>query len=377
MTARCLRYAAAALAAVVGIAACGSSPTENGGTGAPGGGDKSAADVYQRLNKLPADQQQSAALKTAKKEGGTLSLYTSYDPSALDAVTKGFQKQFGIRVKAYRAHSEDVLVRVQQESQAGRIGVDAVETNFLEMANLADLGVFAEYHGANLDRVPKGDRFGTWNADRLNIFVPVWNTDIIKPGQEPHSWADLASPRFDGKLVLEQGDYDWFTSLTLYWQHKGKSKAEIDKLWKGIVDHAKVAKGHTGIMSLLSAGQTGLFVSQYSHIAQVYVDKDAPVTYRSANGKVPVPGFPRPQGVGIMKGAPHPATAWLFAHWLLSTAGQQILADVDASAVTNVPGDKSTQGITLAEFPTQEIHKNDKLWSGRYDALLRGVAKQH
>lgn len=355
------------LAAAVG---CG------GGPGAASGQqDSSASSVYQQLNNLPPDQQRAKAVELAKQEG-TLSLYTSYNSDVLDRIEKEFHDQFGIDVQAYRAHSETIAQRIQQESKAGRLGADAVETNFLEMAILSDSKVFAKYTGAQLKRVPEAGKFGDWEADRFNVFVPTWNTNVIKPGQAPRSWADLADPRFNGKIVLERGDYDWFAALTLYWRQHGKSQQQIDKLWHDIVDGAAVSKGHTTVTQLLAAGQTGVFASEYSYIGQEYVDKGAPLSYRPATGESSLPAFARPQGVGILKGAQHPAAAWLFADWLLSPEGQKALVDAGISVSTDVPGNDAIKGLNLAKFPVKAVHEDGDKWSKRYDALLRGVPKQ-
>lgn len=361
-----------ALLAVAMLAtACGGSSTKGEG----GSGSDSAASVYEQLNGLPPDEQRAKAVELAKEEG-TLSLYTSYNSDVLKGIKKAFKDKFGIDVKSYRAHSETIVQRILQESKAGRVGGDAVETNFLEMAILSGEDVFADYSGAALDRVPKVGQFDGWAADRFNIFLPMWNTDIIKPGEEPTSWEDLADPRFDGKLVLEQGDYDWFASLTLYWREQGKSQDEIDALWKKIVDGAKVGKGHTTIAELLAAGQTGMLASQYSYIAQTYIDEGAPLAYRTKDGTAPVPGFPRPQGVAILKGAPHPAAAWLFEDWLLSEEGQKVLVDAGISVSTDVEGNTAAKGVELAKFPVDDLRDNDAEWSARYDALLRGAPQE-
>src|SRR6266542_3962352 len=142
------------------------------------------------------------------------------------------------------ANSETVLQRVLQETSANRTGNDAVETNFGEMGQLSKQGVLADYRGAAFASVPESGRFPGWLADRLNIMLPAWNTKLIKPGQEPRSWEDLADPRFKGKLTLELTDSDWYENVTKSWLRHGKTQAQVDDLWKRIVANANVAKGH-------------------------------------------------------------------------------------------------------------------------------------
>jgi iron(III) transport system substrate-binding protein len=352
---------------VFALSACGPSPTAS----QPGTGGSGKA-VYNQLNAVPVGGQRARARELAKAEGGVLTLYTSLTADVADAITKVFTAQTGIKVNVFRGNSETVLQRILQESSANRLGNDVVETNFVEMAAMTTQGLLGDYTGGALAKVDQVGRFEHWTADRYNIFLPAWNTSVIKAGQEPRSWEELADPRFDGKTTMEMSDSDWYAALTLYWQQQGRSPAQIDDLWKRIVQGAKVTKGHTTMMSLLEAGQTGLDAMNYSYITQRAEAQGAPVSYRSADGIAHTPAFPRPNGVAMMQNAKHPASAWLFYDWMLSD-GQKILAQQHLTPVTKVPGDTSLDGLTLQRFPVTELSHNGKQWQDRYDALLRGV----
>jgi iron(III) transport system substrate-binding protein len=368
-----LRLVGALVGSVLALSACSAAPTTGQpGTSGPGKGNA----VFDRFNALPADQQRDKARGQAKAEGGEISLYTSLTADVADAVSKAFTAQTGIKVTVFRGNSETVLQRVLQESSANRLGNDVVETDFSEMATLAEQGLLGDYKGANLNKVDQAGKFNHWTADRYNIFLPAWNTNLIKPGQEPRSWEDLADPRFDGKISLEVTDSDWYASVTLYWQQQGKSQTQIDDLWKAIVQGGKVTKGHTTMMSLLGAGQTGLDAMNYSYITERAKQGGAPVSYRSADGIARTPAFPRPNGVGMMRNAKHPAAAWLFYDWLLGD-GQKVLAQQHLTPSTKVVGDNSLDGITLQKFPVTELSEHGKQWQDRYDALLRGVPTQN
>jgi iron(III) transport system substrate-binding protein len=366
------RAAVGTLAVVLALAlvACGKSVTSGGGSGG-GAAGASADKVYQQLNSLPADQQRAKAIEMAKKEG-TLELYTSLTDELVGPVKESFEKQTGVKMNVFRAASETVLQRALQESSANRTGNDAIETNFGEMGTLAKQGVLADYRGSAYANVPESGRFQGWLADRLNIMLPAWNTKLIKPGQEPRSWEDLADPRFKGKLTMELTDSDWYENVTKSWQRAGKSQAQIDELWRKIVANANVAKGHTVMAELLGAGQTAVDAMNYSYITQNTADKGAPVAYRSADGIAHTVGFARPQGVSMMKGAKHPAAAWLFNDWMLNE-GQKLLVSLGLTPSVKVPGDKSLQGITLEPYDVQGLTADSKTWDDRYDRLLRGL----
>ncbi|MEU0599981.1 extracellular solute-binding protein [Streptomyces sp. NPDC006393] len=329
--------------------------------------------TYAQIAALPKDQQVAKAQELAAEEGKTLSLYTSMTADIATPVAQAFEKKYGIHVSVFRGNSETVLQRAMQESQAGKAGADAVETNFLEMTALSGNGLLADFNGSALDKVEPAGKFDHWTASRLNVFQPAWNTDLIKPGDEPQSWEDLAQPKYKGKLTLEVSDSDWFENVTKYWLGHGKTQAQVDALWKAIAANAKVAKGHTTMMQFLSAGQSPIEAMNYTYITDRAAEKGAPVTHLPKSGVSKIPAFARPNGVGMLKNAKHPATAWLFYHWLL-TDGQKELVELGLTPSTKVPGDKSLRGLTLVPFDVKGLSNDDGSWDKKYDALLRGVA---
>ncbi|WP_255950667.1 ABC transporter substrate-binding protein [Streptomyces odontomachi] len=363
-TTRNLTFPLCGLLAVTLVAGCGGAPGQRAGSART---DK----VYDQLKGLPKSKQLAKAEELAKKEG-SLSVYTSMTADIATPVAKAFEKKYGIKVDVFRGNSETVLQRTLQEEQAGRPGADAVETNFLEMTVLADKGNLADYTGPGLDKVAKAGRFDHWTASRFNIFQPAWNTDLIKPGQEPHSWEDLALPRYKGKITLELSDSDWYENVTKYWLDHGKSQDQVDKLWKAIAANSKVAKGHTTMMQFLGAGQSPLEAMNYTYITDRAARGGAPVAHLPKSGHSSVPAFARPNGIGLIKDAKHPAAAWLFYAWLLGD-GQKELVDLGLSPSTKVPGDKSLDGIKLTQFDVEGLSRNDTEWDKKYDALLRGV----
>ncbi|MFD8503351.1 ABC transporter substrate-binding protein [Streptomyces sp. NPDC059687] len=329
--------------------------------------------TYAQIAALPKDQQVAKAKELAQKEGRTLSLYTSMTADIATPIAQAFEKQYGIHVSVFRGNSETVLQRALQEAQAGKPGADTVETNFLEMTALSDNNLLADFNGSSLDKVEAAGKFAHWTASRLNVFQPAWNTDLIKPADEPHSWEDLALPKYKGKLTLEVSDSDWFENVTKYWLDQGKSQAEVDKLWKAIVANSKVSKGHTTMMQFLSAGQSPMEAMNYTYITDRAAEKGAPVTHLPQGGVSKIPAFARPNGVGMIKNAQHPAGAWLFYNWLL-TDGQKELVKLGLTPSTKVPGDKSLNGLTLVPFDVKGLSKDDGSWDKKYDALLRGAA---
>jgi iron(III) transport system substrate-binding protein len=352
----------AALPAIGLVAACGGSPTSGGKDSGPTGAEQ----VYSKIAKLSGDERETELVKEAEKEGGQLDLYTSMTSDVADAVTEAFSDKYDIDVNLYRASSETVLQRILQEAGADFHGNDVVETDALEMYDLDKEQLLAHYEGEGRDKVDDNGRFDGWTADRYNVFAPSWNTKLVKKGEEPTSWEDLADPKWDGKLAMELSDYDWYLTLREYLLTQGKSEDEVDQLFTDMASGAKVVKGHTVMGELLSAGQFSVAASNYTYLVQQLVDKGAPVAYEPMVQPVLV----RPNGFGLMKTAKHPATAMLFADWLLGE-GQKTLIEEGLTPTVPPPGTANPlDGVETVEVDVKTLGENEQEWSDRYDKLV-------
>jgi iron(III) transport system substrate-binding protein len=351
----------AAIGLTFALASCGGSPTASG----PNAGPADAAAKYQQYDSLKGQERRDRLIADAKAEG-ELSLYTSMTADVAEAITKAFTEQTGVKVSLYRAASETVLQRLLQEASANHPGADVVETNDREMSAVSGEGLAQPYTGERRDKVGEEGRFDDWTATRYNLFTPSWNTTKVPAGEQPKSWEDLADPKWNGQLAMELSDYDWYLTLYSYWQTKGKSDAEIDRLFSDMANGAKVVKGHTVMGELLSAGQFSVAASNYSYLVQRGKDKGAPVAYEP----FVQPVIARPQGAALMKSAPHPAAALLFVDWML-TEGQQVLVDLSLTPSIEPEGLKDPlEGLEVIPVDVERLVNESQQWSERYSALL-------
>jgi iron(III) transport system substrate-binding protein len=358
--------AGAAVLLVAG--ACSSGLADNPGGQAAGPGAASTA--YAAYAGLTGQARTDKLVADAKSEGGELAVYTSN--TDIQALVDGFQAAYpGIKVNAFRANSETVLQRVLQETGAKKVANDVVDTNDFELRALNKQGALATYDGPAKDTLRADAKFDGWQAERFNAFVVGWNTSQVADGQGPKSFADLADPKWKGRIALEVGDWDWYAAMHTYLTDEKKMPAaDVDALFQKIVANAKVTKGHTVQGELLSAGQFAAAASVYSHTVDNAAAKGAPVAWHPISDPVIL----RPNGFGLMAQPLHPAAALLWADWVLGD-GQQIIAKSNRiPAVENVPGFQNPipQGTTVYNVPDSVISDSDT-WNKAYDDLLRGV----
>ncbi len=362
--------ALAALTMTTVLAGCGGSPTASGGS-ADNEGDKLAAaaqKVYDKFNGMSGQERTDALVKAAEAEGA-LAIYTSNND--IEELVDAFEDKYDIDVSAYRANSETVLQRLMQEENAHFYGADVLETNASEMNIVNQEGMLYPYESEYREAVRPEGLKENWTANRFNAFVVGWNTNLVKPGQEPQSYEDLADPRWKGKLAMEIADVDWYSALTTHWLEQGKTQEEVDELFKGIAANAKLTKGHTATTELLAAGQFHVFVSPYSSNIDDAAQNGAPVSWMPADDDPVQPIVVRANGVGLMKHAAHPAAAVLFTDFAL-TDGQAVLEEV--KRIPSVPGGfDPLKGLELIEVPEQDLLENSDAWNKRYEEVTNSA----
>jgi iron(III) transport system substrate-binding protein len=346
------------------VTACGGSPTAEQEEPEGGSGETGYEEVLDAIDGLSGEQRTEKLVSLAEEEGGQLSLYTSMTSDVEDAASEAFGDAYDIDVSVYRADSETVLQRLVQEADADFHGSDVVETNGPELFSLSSEETLVPYESEYTQALVEGSTYDDWVADRFNKFVISYNTDEVSEGDRPASWEDLADPRWDGQLAMELEDIDWYKTLWEYWvEEDGKSEEEADQLFSDIAQGAIFVKGHTVMGDLLAAGEYSVAASNYSYLVQNIIEKGAPVAWEPPAEPV----ISRPNGVALVEGAPHPATAILFVDWILSD-GQEVLQEfnLDPARADIATAPQSNEIFVDLDSLSEELDE----WTKRYEELV-------
>ena len=108
-------------------------------------------------------------IEGAKKEG-EVSVYNSAPVDDMRVFTAAFEKKYGVKVKVWRASSENIVQRAVTEARAGRFDVDVAETNSPEMEALHREKLLQEVKSPYLqDLIPQAaPPHREWIGTRLN-----------------------------------------------------------------------------------------------------------------------------------------------------------------------------------------------------------------
>jgi iron(III) transport system substrate-binding protein len=296
-------------------------------------------------------------LEQAKQEG-TLTIYTSLAPTESKPLADAFEKKYGVKVELWRSQSERVVQRAVTEARAGRHAVDVIATNGPEMEALAREQILTTYFTPHAVDLPAASipRHRLWMPDRLQFFVVGYNTNLVKREDLPKSIRGFADPKWKGKLGIEAGDGEWMATLVKKW-----GEAEGMAFFRKLSEmRPEVRKGHVLLAQLIAAGEIPVGLTAYSANVETLKRKGAPIDF------APIDAIARPQGLGIAKGAPHPAAALLYADFVLSAEdGQRLYESMGRPPVNRKIKSKLTDfDHTFLDVVAvvDEAEKWDKLW---------------
>ena len=277
-----------------------------------------AADASAQIIQYDEPDREQFLAQGAKKEGEVL-LYTSLVPQDLTALAAAFERKYGVKLKTWRANSEKVLQRALTEARAGRNDADLVETNGPQLESLYREKGLQPLRSPHLKDLMAQARpaHGYWVGTRINMFVQSYNTNLVKKDELPKSYAELAHPRWKGRLAIEAEDEDWFAMIVKELGEEAglRTFREIAR-----VNGFSVRKGHTLLAGLVASGEIPFALTTYSHGTEKMKQRGAPVEWFA----IP-PAIGRANGIGVVAKPPHPHAAALFVDFLLSPEGQAIL----------------------------------------------------
>ena len=332
---------------------------------APGMARAQAAPVGAIYLYQGADREQKLA-EAARREG-LVSIYTSLNPKDAAPILEAFEKKYKIKTVLWRASGEKMVQRTITEARAGRYTPDVLESDGVEMEILAREKLLAEFSSPSFKDLPASafPPHRLYVADRFNFFTIAYNTPLVKPDEVPNTYQDLLLPRWNGKLGIEASDSDWFASLVKVMGEK-EGMAYFRKLAEA---RPQVRTGHTLMSELVAAGEIPLAAAVYNHAVERLALAGAPIKWKAL-----APTMGRPGAIGLARSAPHPHAALLFADFLLSREGQELIRQrnrVPASTAVNTNLNKFAFQMIDPAITLDEAEKWEKLWS---ELFLRGQA---
>ena len=300
----------------------------------------------------------AADLERAKHEG-TLSLHTSMQVVDSGPLTQAFERKYGIRVQLWRASGEHLVQRAVTEARAGRHEVDVFETDGAQMEILHRERLLAPFPLAAVSGIPREiiPAHGDYVPTRLSLYVMAYNTRLVKPEDVPKSYAEVLDRKWAGRIGLEAADVAWFAATA-----KGMGEERGIAFFRELAARKPSMRGgHTLLAELVAAGEVPLVLDAHVQGVARLKARGAPIDWKPLD-----PAFGQPSSVGIARTAPHPNAAALFAEFMLSREGQEIIKArnrVPVSTAVDSPLNKFRYAVIDPAIVLDEWDRWEKLWS--------------
>ena len=255
----------------------------------------------------------------AKKEG-KITLYAPLSPQTMAIVPAAFMKRFpGVAVDHIDATSDKLNARVLSEQKGGRVIADVISGALTYLPQILDLKIVEQLAIPEAAAYPaqlKGDQ---WVATDMQFYIAGWNTNLVKKGEEPKNYEELANPKWKDNIMGEPRDYQMLVGFAKRKYHSDEKAVDLFK--KIAANQVEFHRGHSQLTEFLMAGQRAICFTCYSHHFPIRMKKGGPIQPLMTEGVGEVGG-----SAMVMKGAPHPNAALLWVRWAVSEEGQKVYA---------------------------------------------------
>ncbi|HZT06048.1 MAG TPA: extracellular solute-binding protein [Chloroflexota bacterium] len=330
-----------AIAAVVIMVACGSQAGAPGGTGGASNGQAQQTSEWDRV------------LAEAKKEG-SVNVIGLEGVNTQEALTAGFEREYGIHVEFLPDAGPGVGPRVSNERSAGQYLWDVYVLGTTTALNaMFPMGAFDPIDQALIrDDVkdPKNWRGGDIEyldpEHRLIIMTPFQrgtlfiNPSIVQPG-EIKSYKDLLDPKWRGKMVMNDPRRagPGLATFTFFYLHPDLGPDFIRALGRQDIT---ILSNFQQEVDSVGQGRYSILIGTADAIAEERIRQGIPIQImdvrqiREGSDVSPANG-----ALAIFNRAPHPNAAKVYVNWLLSKEGQTDFARASGyvSARLDVPTD--------------------------------------
>jgi iron(III) transport system substrate-binding protein len=260
---------------------------------------------------------------------GTITLYSGQHVQTTDSLVAGFEKLTGITVLV-RSDDEDTLADAI-ETQGSKSPADVFFTeNSPVLEFLQGKHLLAPLPDSTLSHTPS--RFdspqGDWVGVSARVSVLVYNPKLIAKSKLPTSILQLADPKYAGELAFAPGETDVQPIITSVIRTYGHARAL--KWLEGIKANASghLYPDNETIADEVNRGEVAFgVVNQYYWYRLRAEDGASNVPSRITYFAPHDPGYVLDvSGAAVLKSSTHKALAREFIAYLVSKAGQEIIA---------------------------------------------------
>jgi iron(III) transport system substrate-binding protein len=308
----------------------------------------------------PMTASQWKALIAKAKQEGSVTIYSSGNPTSLQAMATAFKAKYGITVTINRQIDGVLTTQIGAEESSNHLNDDV----FMVASKPVVLGMLK--HGWVVDA--RGPDLYAKDFDRAKFAKPgkavvvgaavlglAWNTSQYPKGVK--TFKDLLDPALKGRIgVVAPGTspalVDWW-----HWVQQNVGTSYVTQL---AAQSPKVYPSSLPMTQAVASGE----IAVASFAATTAVDlkaQGAPIDFKAMPWNAPWWGM-------VLKNAPHPNAAQLLLDYMVTKDGQATSERLEGAVLKGVPNtfyvDPRSQ--KLADLTPQKIAQFDTYWNGLF-----------
>jgi iron(III) transport system substrate-binding protein len=290
------------------LAACG-----NGGNKASASGDDSVA----KLALYQGSDRQAKLVAAAKAEmaKGPVVIYAQGTNETDQPIFDAFKKQYPFFQVKYVSGTEDqISQRLVQEYKAGKYTMDLCSCNPAALVVPLEQGILQSFYSPELAAYPADakdaqNRYAVFRQFYLGL---GYNTKALTASEVPKTIAELADPKWKGKMAVSDSTAEEFVSTVVKQESVGFANALKNQNIK------LVTGGGHALDNLVVSGEVELSPTIYDTHVQPLASKGAPIAWQPLDLN-----FATQYDIALATHAPHPAMSLLLIDFLLSQQSQE------------------------------------------------------
>ena len=315
-----------------------------------------------------------ALIEAAKKEGRVTWYTTQIINQFAAPAAAAFETKYGVKVDYVRADNNEVMLRLQSETTAGKVLGDVFDGTVA--TPLIRAGIVLQWQPDSVKELPEDyrDPQGYWVATNLYVHTPGVNTSLVPKDQIPKTHADFLNPKWKGKLVWaarqSTSSAPGYIGSVLEEMGQDKGMAYLHELQKQNV--AGLGVSARQVLDQVIAGEYPIALNIFNNHATISAAQGAPAAWIPVSPALSVFSI-----AGVTKAAPHPNAAKLLLDFLVSEDGQKLYRDADYISVHPKvpPRDPSLRpdGVTLKPYYVRPDVVEEKTagWWKIYQEIFR------
>ncbi len=294
-----------------------------------------------------------SACGSSSHDTAAITLYNGQHEQTTALLVAAFEKQTGIKVNVRSGDEATLGNQIVQEGSNSPADVFYTE-NTPVLEELTQKGLLASVDPATLTAIPAqySSTSGHWVGVSARASVLVYNTTQLSASQLPSSILELAEPKWKGKVGFAPSETDFQPLVTSIIKRDGVAAAES---WlEGLKTNAKLYPDNETVVAQVNNGESAMgpinHYYWYRLRAEVgQADLHSALHYYAAGDPGDLVNI---SGAAVLKSSSHQADAQKLLAFLVSQAGQEVIAHSHSYEYPLRPGVSPALGLR----PFDQLH---------------------